>query len=231
MKETSVEFRRVPIRPVDCLRQAVDLLREQYWLFVGICAVGILIGSAVPLGILMGPMMCGIYLCYFTRLRGERVTFELLFKGFDYFLESLIATLILVGAMVVIVVPLYLLFFVGFFALVASAGQGGEEEVLIGFFGLFGLLYLLILVLALLVGTFFAFVYPLIVDRGLRAVPALKTSFRAVMANLGGMLGLVFLSSVISLLAACCCYLPVFFVLPITFGATTLAYRKVFPGK
>jgi len=231
VKETSVEFRRVPIRPVDCLRQAVDLLREQYWLFVGICAVGILIGSAVPLGILMGPMMCGIYLCYFTRLRGERVTFELLFKGFDYFLESLIATLILVGAMVVIVVPLYLLFFVGFFALVASAGQGGEEEVLIGFFGLFGLLYLLILVLALLVGTFFAFVYPLIVDRGLRAVPALKTSFRAVMANLGGMLGLVFLSSVISLLAACCCYLPVFFVLPITFGATTLAYRKVFPGK
>lgn len=231
MNEGSVEFRRVPIRPVDCLRQAFDLLREQYWLFVGICAVGILIGSAVPLGILMGPMMCGIYLCYFKRLRGERVTFELLFKGFDYFLESLIATLIVLGAMMVIIVPMYLLFFVAFITLVASAGQGAEERVSIGFFGLVGVVYLLILVLGILVGTFFAFVYPLIVDRGLKAVPALKTSFRAVMANLGGMLGLVFLSSAIGLLAACCCYLPVFFVLPITFGATTLAYRKVFPDK
>jgi hypothetical protein len=231
VNETSVEFRRVPIRPIDCLTGAVDLLREQYWLFVGICAVGILIGSAVPLGILMGPMMCGIYLCCFTRLRGERVTFELLFKGFDYFLESLIATLILVGAMMVIIVPLYLLFFVGFIALATSARQGGEKEVLVGFFGLLGVVYLLILVLGLLVGTFFAFVYPLIVDRGLTAVPALKTSFRAVLANLRGMLGLVFLSSVLGLLAACCCYLPVFLVLPITFGATTLAYRKVFPDK
>ena len=231
MNEDSVSFQKVPIRPVDCLRQAIDLLREQYWLFVGICAVGILIGSAVPLGILMGPMMCGIYLCYFQRLRGERVTFELLFKGFDYFLESLIATLIVVGAMMVILVPMYLLCFAGFIALVVSAGQGGEEQAVAGLFGLFGLVYLLILVLGLLVGTFFAFVYPLIVDRGLTAVPALKTSFRAVLANLGGMLGLVLLSSVIGLLAACCCYLPVFLVLPITFGATTLAYRKVFPGK
>ena len=66
-------------------------------------------------------------------------------------------------------------------------------------------------------------------DRGLKAVPALKTSFKAALANFGGVLGLVLLTTLIGFLAACCCYLPVFLVLPITFGATALAYRKVFP--
>lgn len=231
MNHAPVDFQKVPIQPVDCLRGAVDLVRDQYWLFVGICAVGMLIGSAVPMAILLGPMMCGIYLCYFKRLRAENVTFELLFKGFDYFLESLIATLIMVGLMMAVIVPLYMVCFVGFMGLAASGGQANDEETLVALFGLFGLFYFVILVLSLLLGTFFAFVYPLIVDRGLKAVPALTTSFRAVLANLPGMLGLVLLSTLISLPAACCCYLPVFLVLPITFGATALAYRKVFPDK
>jgi hypothetical protein len=211
--------------------QAIELVKEQYWLFVGVCALGIIIGSVVPLGILMGPMMCGIYLCYFHRLRGGKVTFDLLFKGFDYFLESLIATLILVGVTMAIIVPLYILFFVGFVGLTAFAGHGNEEEMVAGFLGMFAVLYFVILLLSLVVGTLFAFVYPLIVDRGLKAVPAIATSFRAVLANLWGMLGLVFLNTLIGLLASCCCYLPVFLVLPITFGAMTLAYRKVFPDK
>ncbi len=229
MDRAPVDFQSVPIRPIDCLTGGFDLIRQQYWLFVGICALGVLIGSAVPFAILMGPMFCGIYLCYLTRLRGERVTFELLFKGFDYFLESLIASLILVGAMMVVFVPLYILFFVGFIGLVTSAERGNEDEILMGVFGMMGTLYFVILVLSILIGTFFAFVYPLIVDRGLTAVPALKTSFRAVWANLAGMFGLVLLTALMGLMGACLCYLPVFLVLPISFGATTLAYRKVFP--
>lgn len=229
MNEGSVDFQKVPIRPVDCLTQATNLLGDQYWLFVGICAVGMLIGSAVPMAILAGPMMCGVYLCYFKRMQGERVTFDLLFKGFDYFVESLIATLILVGAMMIILVPIYLVFFVLFIGFGAFTGQAPDGEFALGFFGLLGLVYFLILVLSILVGTFFIFVYPLIVDRGLKAVPALKTSFKAALANFGGVLGLVLLTTLMGFLAACCCYLPVFLVLPITFGATALAYRKVFP--
>ena len=83
MNGDPTEFRRVPIEPVDCLMRAGSLTGDQYWLFVGICFVGVLIGSLAPLGILLGPMMCGIYLCYFGRERGYRATFELLFKGFD----------------------------------------------------------------------------------------------------------------------------------------------------
>ena len=60
MNAESVEFQRTPIRPFDCLIASKQLMGEQYWLFLGIGVVGILIGSFVPLGILLGPMMCGI---------------------------------------------------------------------------------------------------------------------------------------------------------------------------
>ena len=67
--------------------------KTQYWLFVGMTFVAFFIGSAVPFGILMGPMMCGIYLTCFAQRRREPVEFGLLFKGFDFFGPSVIATL------------------------------------------------------------------------------------------------------------------------------------------
>ncbi|MGI8835753.1 MAG: hypothetical protein ACR2H4_03840 [Pyrinomonadaceae bacterium] len=51
------EFRRKAVEPVECIKAGWSLIRDQYWLFVGLTAVGFLIGSFVPLGILLGPMM------------------------------------------------------------------------------------------------------------------------------------------------------------------------------
>jgi hypothetical protein len=51
MGTDQVEFQRVPLGPVDCLTAAKQLMGEQYWLFLGISVVGMLIASAVPLGI------------------------------------------------------------------------------------------------------------------------------------------------------------------------------------
>ena len=69
----SGEFRRISARPIERLTEAKQMLGDQYWLFVGICACGMLIGSIVPLGILMGPMMCGMYLCFRYRMNGIQV--------------------------------------------------------------------------------------------------------------------------------------------------------------
>ena len=66
------------------------MLGDQYWLFVGICLVGILIGSIVPMCIMLGPMMCGMYLCFRYRMNGIQVRFETLFKGFDVFVNALL---------------------------------------------------------------------------------------------------------------------------------------------
>ena len=88
------EFSRKAVEPVACIKAGWSLIRNQYWLFVGLSVVGVLIGSVVPFGILMGPMMCGIYLVLLEHMRGRPIEFGMLFKGFDYFVESLIATLL-----------------------------------------------------------------------------------------------------------------------------------------
>jgi uncharacterized membrane protein len=232
MNDKPVEFQKTAIGPVDCLKASKDVMGDQYWLFLGISFVGMLIASAVPLGILMGPMMCGIYLCYFRRMRGETVEFGTLFKGFDYFVQSLLATLILVGVMAVVMLPVYCLLFAGITGMASQVDRGrGDELALASMFGMMGVFYLIVLLMSLAVWVFAAFAYPLIVDRDLKAVPALTTSFRAAWANLGGMLGLVGLLFVISLAASLCCYVPVFFFMPFAFGTMAVAYRKVFPDQ
>src|SRR4051812_15369261 len=94
MTQNLPTFNRNVVQPMECLKAGWALVKEQYWLFVGIMAVGILIAGVVPMGILMGPMMCGIYLVLLQHMRGRPIEFGMLFKGFDYFVESLIATLL-----------------------------------------------------------------------------------------------------------------------------------------
>jgi hypothetical protein len=230
MNAEPVEFQRTQIHPVECLKASKDLLGDQYWLFLGITIVGLLVASAAPLGILMGPMMCGMYLCYFRRMRGESVDFGMLFKGFDYFMESLLATLILVGVSMVLMVPVFCLMFGGFMGLAAMADHGrNSEPPMLALFGIMGLFFVVSMVLSLVVTVLFAFTYPLILDRGLKAWPAVCTSCRAAWANFGGMLGLVCLLFVISFLGSLCCYIPALLFMPFYIGTLAIVYRQVFP--
>ena len=97
MSEGGASFNRGVVRPVECLKAGWQLIRNDYWLFFGITLVGVLLGNLVPFGLLLGPMMCGIYLCLLRHAGGRRVALEMLFEGFNYFAQSLIATLLMVG--------------------------------------------------------------------------------------------------------------------------------------
>src|SRR2546425_13121013 len=123
MSQNLNDFNRGVIKPVECLKEAWGLIKDQYWLFLGICAVGMLIGSAFAIA-LMGPMICGIYLCLFQRMRGEPVKFENLFKGFDYFGQSVIATLIQMMPAGIIFLPAYFILVFLMFGLILSAQLG-----------------------------------------------------------------------------------------------------------
>ena len=89
--------------------------------------------------------------------------------------------------------------------------------------------YLVMIAAMILVSTPFLFVYPLIAERGLKGIEAIKTSFAGVKANFGGVLKLVLLYTLISLVAACMCYIPAILFLPLSFGGIFLAYREIFP--
>src|ERR1044071_9417517 len=106
-----ISFRRHVLEPTKCLNEAWAMVKDQYWLFVGMCVVGLLIGGAVPLGILTGPMMCGLYMSFFSKRRMQAFEFGTLFKGFDYFGSSLVSTLLHMLPILAIVIPAYLFFY------------------------------------------------------------------------------------------------------------------------
>jgi hypothetical protein len=228
MNDPRTHFERVPIRPMDCLSESWNLLAGQYWIFLAITLVGMLLQSFVPMNILTGPMMCGIFIAWFALMRSQPIAFEMLFKGFDFFGDSLIVSLILLAVIIVVMIPAYVLLFAGI-AVGAAAGQDTPE--IMGLAVLFSssLFILLILTVMTVIMTLFIFVYPLIVDRKLKAIPALKTSAAAAWGNLWGVLGLLGITSLIATFASFLCLIPVFFVTPWLFGAIGVGYRRVFP--
>jgi len=226
---TTIEFRRNAVQPMECLRAGWDLIKNQYWLFVGITAVGVIIGSVVPLGILMGPMMCGLYLALFQTRRGQPIEFGTLFKGFDYFGDSVVATLIHMIPVVVIFVPSYILFYIGFFVMMTQQ-QGGEPNpaALLTYFGIFAVFWLFMIIILILVSVVFTFAYPLIVDRRLSGIEAVKLSVKAALGNFWGLLGLLMMTGLMGFIGVLFCYVGAFFVMPISFAAIATAYEQVF---
>lgn len=213
---------------MECLKTGLNLIKGQYWLFVGITAVGVIIGSVVPLGILMGPMMCGLYLALFQTRRGQPIEFGVLFKGFDYFGDSVVATLLHMIPIVVVFVPSYLLFYVGLFVMMGQQRGEPSSGAMLGFFGFFAVFWLVMIVLLVVVSVVFTFAYPLIVDRRLSGVEAVKLSIKAAMANFWRLLGLLMITGLMSFVGVLFCYVGAFFVMPISFAAIATAYEQVF---
>lgn len=221
-------FRRGAVQPMVCLKTGWSLIKDQYWLFVGMSLVAMLLGSLVPFGLILGPLMCGIYLSLFQLRRGQRVEFSNLFKGFDYFGESVIATLVHYVPMVIIIIPFYILFYVGLFFLMPRQGSEPDPGSLFGFLALLFVFLIVMMGLIILVSVIFTFSYPLIVDRKLSGLDAVKLSAKAALANFWPLLGLLLLNGLVSMVGVLLCYVGLFLALPVTFAAIATAYEQVF---
>lgn len=224
MNKLSPDYRRNALRPWECYQEGWSLLKGEYWLFFAISFVGMLLANLAPFGILLGPMMCGIYLSFFKRMKGEKVTMETLFKGFDYFGESLVATLLQFGLLILAIIPLMVIAFMVFIG--GAMAEGGDMSHLIV---PTALLIMAFILLTVAFYGFFLFTYQLIVDRRLSAVQAIKWSVKAASANLWGVLGLVLLGMLFSLVGFLGFYIGIFFVMPLILAAAAVAYRQVFP--
>ena len=224
-----VDFNRNAVSPVECLKGGWNLIKNQYWLILGMTIVGWLIASAVPLGILMGPMMCGLFLTFFKMRRGEPIEFGTLFKGFEYLGQSILATLIHVVPIMCLVVGSYVLFYVFFLvAMIAQTDREPSGAAFLAIFVVYAIFWLAVIAIIMFLSIGFMFVYPLIVDRGLQGFDAVKMSFRGAFANFWGLLGMVFLNFLMSLAGLLMCFVGVYFVLPITYSAMAIAYEQVF---
>ena len=220
------EFQTGVIRPVECMKEGWELIKDDYWLFLGISFVGMLVGGIIPFGLGIGAMFCGIYFVMLQKMNGQRFEFGDLFKGFNYFLPGLITSLIVIVPTIIAVLVLYGSMFALFFAMVASEGNGAVV------FGMFATLFIEGVIISVLLSCLHAlvmFAYPLIVDRNLNGVDAFKLSARAVWANLSGVVGIILLEFVMGIVGYMALAIGVYFVLPIMFAGVLVAYRKVFP--
>jgi uncharacterized membrane protein len=231
MDATLSEFRTGVIKPMECIKEGWALIKDQYWLFLGISLVGILVGGVVPI-VLLGPMMVGIFLCLFQRMRNQPVEFGLLFKGFDQFVPGLVVTLLKMIPIFIVLVPYYIFLFAMMATTMPRGGMEDPEQArtfVMSFFGFEIVFFLVIMAVSLAVEIFFMFAYPLVADRKLSALDAIKLSFRAGKANLGGVLGLMLLNTLFGMLGVLCCIIGVYFYLPIAFASQAVAFRRVFP--
>lgn len=223
-----IPFNRSAVRPVECIKGGWNLLQGRYWLVFGMCIVGWMIGSALPLGILMGPMMVGLFLSFFAMRRGETYEFGTLFKGFEHFGQSVIATLLHVIPVMAIVIPAYIAFYIFFVVSIVAQGNQPNGLAMLGVFAMFGLFWLVVIAVIMFISIGFMFVYPLIADRGMMGIDAVKLSFRAAMANFWGLIGLIGLNFLLSLGGLMLLCVGVYFVIPISYSAIAVAYEQVF---
>lgn len=224
------DFRVGVIQPVECIKEGWALIKDQYWLFFGLTIVGLLIGGAVPI-VLMGPMMVGLFLCLFQKQRLQPVEFGTLFKGFDYFVPSLIVTAIKVIPVIILVIPFYFIMF-GMMMTMMPRGEPSPDEMsrfMVFFFGVEIIFVAIIMIASICIEIFFMFGYPLVVDRKLSGLDAVKLSVKAGKANFGGVLGLLFLNGLITFAGIMLCIIPGYLYLPVAFASQLVAFRRVFP--
>ncbi|QDS94791.1 hypothetical protein FF011L_35730 [Roseimaritima multifibrata] len=221
---------RVAVRSFELLGRGRNLLGDQYWLMVGICLVSLLIGSAVPFGLILGAMVVGIYLCFKQIEQFGKTEFGTAFKGFDFFVDSMLVMLISTALSFAVILPLYLLMGLSTALALALSENNPEISMLI----LVIMVPLMVCLFAVAIGMVYMpiiFAFQLIADHHLKAIDAVKLSWHGSRKNLFGILKHLFVLSFLSMLAAMLCYLPVFLFIPISFASMFVLYRDIFgPG-
>ncbi|HKP68555.1 MAG TPA: hypothetical protein VJV05_04680 [Pyrinomonadaceae bacterium] len=220
---TNTEFRTGVISPVECVKEGFERIKRDYWLLFAITLVGGLIGG-FTMYILAGAMICGMFYAYLRAIDGHPVTFDDLWKGMNYFGPGLVVMLI----MIVPAIGYYVFAYITILAAVVGGAQAGEAGMLGGLV-IVGIIDLAVLIALVCFHTLLTFSFPLLVDRNLGAIDAMKLSARAVWANLSGIAGLVVVNFVLMLIGYLALCIGLYFVIPIMIAGNVAAYRRVFP--
>jgi uncharacterized membrane protein len=111
----------------------------------------------------------------------------------------------------------------------ALAGERMSQEELLVFIAVLIAVELVLGIIMVAVHSMLIFAYPLIVERDLSAMQAIRLSSRASWQNLGGITGLMGVALLFTLAGYLLLCVGIYLVLPLIMAATAVAYRKVFP--
>lgn len=242
------EFSPRAIDASECVSNGWALVQTKYWTYFAISLLVIfapLALSCIPCLniILVGPLsvtlLAGVYFVILRDMRGEPVDFSMMFKGFENIVPLLIVGLIqAIPSMIFQSVQ----WVIDIGRIVKQVGdatrQGGDffQQASDPPFVLTGTIIALIVIVAVVMFVFslawaitFEFAVPLVIDKRLNALDAIKLSARAGWSNVGGLLLLMLFQFLLMLAGFIALCFGIFFVAPVLFAARAFAYRQVFP--
>ncbi len=173
-----------------------DTLSNSWRAFVNNLGALIVAGILVPvitvvtLGILGPPMMLGLTMMALRSVRGEKVEIGDVFQGLSRFVSAWGATLIIMAVFLILYAILLPI------VRATKAGRGSEQAK--GFMaGISAVGMVAIVVIMVVLAVPFALTYPAIAD-GMGAIEAVSYSVRAGLANIGSLLILGAIASVVT---------------------------------
>ena len=221
------EFRTGVIKPIECVKEAWELIKPNYWLLFAIFVVGALIGAFTAY-VLIGAMICGIMYCFLRQIDGYDVKFEDLWKGMVFFWPSLPVTILFVVPIVTWIIVLFVTIYLPII-MAATLGERLSSDELLGVLGGAFAVDLVVALVMISLHTMLTFSFPLIVDRRLTGFTPIAVSARAVLTNLGGIGGLIVVNFGIMLAGELACGVGIYLAAPLVMATSLVAYRKVFP--
>ncbi|MDB4809661.1 hypothetical protein OAH34_00545 [bacterium] len=206
----------VPLDLSSLIKRAHALLAGQYRFFLAFCLTGILLGSIVPLGLLMGPTLTAIYCCLSDKEEKGAAGIQSIYRSFQHSADSLLAFMIMLASAFLFFVPTSLLLFRFGTDLYHAASATGFQPLTIVIAGC--LLIPPIASLQMIACIPFLFTFPLIAKYNCTAVEAIKLSIQALLNNPTTVIAIAAFLLGSNLVAALLFYLPVILLIPINFS-------------
>jgi uncharacterized membrane protein len=218
-----------------CISTAWALVQRNFGMYIGSGLVAWLMISCIPCAniFLLGPVMGGFAFLVLRDLRNEPVEFGMLFKGFEKFVPLMVIGLLqMIPAIIFQVIQMAV--DLGRIGITPGRGNGDFYQasqmnpVLAGFTAAYLILIVGFLVFQIIWNAAFMFAIPLVLENNIGAGEAIKLSLSAVFANIGGIILLMILGSLVMILGAIAFCIGIFVALPVIWAANVIAYRQVF---
>lgn len=233
---STVQYLSGAINPGDCIGGAWNLVTRQFWTYIGIGLVTLIMIGCIPFvgSILFGPVLGGFYYFVLRDMRDEPVDFGMMFKGFEKFVPLMLVGLIQAAPSLIATILQYTVDL----ARIAGGDVGGRDANFYQpgsdalFAGLSMGILVVVIVLSILGAVWsvvLSFAIPLVMEHDLGVADALLTSLKAALSNAGGLIVLIILEALVAILGVIALCIGIFVAMPVIYAANVFAYRMVFP--
>ncbi len=228
MNSENIRFNKSAVNAVECVSKGWEIVKPNYLMFFAI-GLGVAILGCIPVvsWFLIGPLFVGIYAGLLKQYRGEQADFGILMSGFSKLIPTIVVGILLLLPAIVLNTYNLALRIVQALAIFNPSELSAGAATAFGLFGF--LLNVVALFASIIFWISFTFALPLLADKNLSMMEAIKLSAKAGWANAGGLFLLLLLIGLMLIGGVIALCIGIFFVLPIMYAAITVAYRQVFP--